>query len=284
MQAQSGKLARLMPEASLLDRLIRRLDLRQGGTDCFIGGAGAGGVTADDRLFGGLVVAQAAVASARTVGDFLMHSMHAYFLRPGRPDADIECRVRRIKEGRNFRVRSVEAWQNEHLILQLQASFCRAELGVRHQRPMPSTPAPGDLPNRDALRGRTNWRSMPLDLRMASEITAGRPLEPNQDIWLRPNGPLPDDPLVHLGLLLYASDRTLLETAWRPHCDHGELAGASLDHSLWLHRLPRLDDWHLYTMESPAADAGRGLVHGAIYDAEGNRVCSVAQEGVLRVR
>ena len=272
-----------MTTPTLLDRLIRRLDLQPAGPDNFTGGAGTGGVTTDDRLFGGLVVAQAAVAAARTAGEFAMHSMHAYFLRPGRPEADIEFRVSRSKEGRNFKVRSVEAWQSDQRILQLQASFSRGEEGPCHQQDMPATPPPLELPNRDALRGR-DWQHMPLDLRMASEITGSQPLPPRQDIWLRPTGPLPDDPVIHLGLLAYVSDRTLLETAWRPHCDLGELAGASLDHSLWLHRSPRLDDWHLYTMESPAAGAGRGLVHGAIYDAAGNRVCSVAQEGVLRVR
>jgi acyl-CoA thioesterase-2 len=270
--------------ATTLDRLIRRLDLRTTDADRYIGGAGAGGVTADDRLFGGLVVAQATVAAARTVDEFFLHSMHAYFLRPGRAERDIEFRVERSKQGRNFHVRSVHAWQGEQLILQLQASFSRGEQGVHHQNPMPSTPRPADLPNRDELRGRANWQRMPLDLRMATQITGTQPLPAKQNIWLRPTGPLPKDPVVHLGLLVYASDRTLLETAWRPHCDLGELAGASLDHSLWLHRQPQMDDWHLYTMESPAAAGGRGLVHGAIYDAAGKRICSVAQEGVLRIR
>ena len=95
---------------------------------------------------------------------------------------------------------------------------------------------------------------------------------------------MPADADLQLGLLVYATDRTLLETAWRPHADRGELHGASLDHSIWLHRPPAFADWQLYTMTSPAAAAGRGLVHGAVYARTGERVCSVAQEGVLRWR
>ena len=243
-----------------------------------------GGVTTDDRLFGGLVAAQAAVAAARTAPEFTLHSLHTYFLRPGRPDADIEFRVARAKEGGNFRVRSVEAWQRGMLILQLQASFSRREPGPEHAEPMPSTPMPQELPNRDQLRGRANWQQMPLDLRMATALTEKEPQPPHQRIWVRPNGPLPDDALVHLGLLVYATDRALLETAWRPHCDAGELAGASLDHSLWVHSAPVMDDWHLYTMDSPVAGAGRGLAFGALYAASGERICTVAQEGVLRVK
>jgi acyl-CoA thioesterase-2 len=211
-----------------------------------------------------------------------MHSLHAYFLRPGRPDADIRFEVLRSKEGRNFHVRSVLAWQREQLVFQLQASFARSEAGVRHQDAMPDAPTAQASPNRDALRGRGNWRDMPIDVRMATEITGDKPLPPDQHIWLKPGGLVPDDPGLHLGLLVYASDRTLLDTAWRPHADNGPLRGASLDHSLWFHEPPRFDDWLLYAMHSPAAAGGRGLAFGAMYRTDGRRVVSVAQEGVLR--
>tara|TARA_A100001037_G_scaffold301671_1_gene331692 strand:- start:1899 stop:2723 length:825 start_codon:yes stop_codon:yes gene_type:complete len=269
---------------SLLGRLVRRFDLEQAGEDRYVGGAGTGGVTESDRLFGGLVAAQAAIAAARTASEFSLHSLHTYFLRPGRPDRDIEFRVQRAKQGRNFQVRNVEAWQNDQLILQMLASFSRAAIGPEHAEPMPEVPDPENLPNRDRLRGRDNWQNMPLDLRMATPLTGADPQPPVQHVWVRPNGPLPDDPVVHLGLLVFASDRTLLETAWRPHSQAGELAGASLDHSLWLHGVPCMDDWHLYTMHSPAAAAGRGLAAGAFYTRAGVRVCSVAQEGVLRLK
>ena len=269
---------------ALLDRLVERLTLTAEGEDCFRGGAGSGGVTVENRLFGGLVAAQATVAAARTVPGVPLHSLHGYFLGPGRPDREMRFEVRRIKEGRHFQARCVEVWQQDRMIFHLQASFTRPVPGVRHQAPLPEVPGPAASPNRDQLRGRDNWADMPVDVRMATEITGSRPLPPEQRVWLKPSGPLPEDPLLHLALVVYASDRTLLETAWRPHAGHGELAGASLDHSMWFHAAPRFDDWLLYVMESPAADAGRGLALGGLYDRDGRRIASVAQEGLLRYR
>ena len=267
-----------------IDRLLRRLQLRESPEDEFLGGAGEGGIGGEARLFGGLVAAQAFVAAARTVADVAVHSLHAYFLRPGRARNDIRYRVTRSKEGRNFQVREVHAWQNDELIFQLQASFQRLETGVEHQDTMPVVADPESLPNRDALRGRSNWRDMPIDVRMATPITADTPLPAEQHIWLRMNGELPQDPALHAALVVYASDRSLLDTAWRPHAGRGSLAGASLDHAMWFHRPPRFDDWLLYTMQSPAAGGGRGLAIGGLYDRQGRRVVTVAQEGVLRAR
>jgi acyl-CoA thioesterase-2 len=181
-------------------------------------------------------------------------------------------------------VRNVAAWQSGAQIFQLQGSFQRAADGPRHQSEMPRVPAPQTLPNRDQMRGRANWQEMPIDVRMISPITAAAPLPPEQQMWLGVNGDLPEDPALHLALVVYASDRCLLDTAWRPHADSGELAGASLDHSMWFHQPPRLDDWLLYTMHSPAARAARGLAFGTLFSSAGEHVVSVAQEGVLRRR
>ena len=249
--------------------------------EIFVGGAGEGGVTVDARLFGGLVAAQATMAAQRTVEEFSLHSLHAYFLRPGRADSNIEYHVQQTKQGKNFAARNVTAWQNNELIFQLQASFQRPREGVHHQSQAPTIAPPEDLPNRDQLKGRPNWREMPVDVRMASPITGTSPKPAEQDIWLRANGVIPDDPALHLALVVYASDRTLLDTAWRPHADQGELSGASLDHSMWFHQTPRFDDWLLYSMHSPAASGGRGLAFGAMYDLSGQLIVSVAQEGVL---
>jgi acyl-CoA thioesterase-2 len=154
--------------------------------------------------------------------------------------------------------------------------------GVRHQQPMPEAPAPESCSNRDQLRSRERWRELPIDIRMCDPITAGEPLPPRQRIWLRCNGTLPNDAVLQRALLVYASDRLLLDTAWRPHAARGLQAAASLDHSLWIHAPVRMDEWNLYSIESPVAAGGHGLSLGAIYDREGVRVASVTQEGVLR--
>ncbi len=269
---------------SRLPILLERLTLQEQSPKVFVGGAGEGGVGAESRLFGGLVAAQAAMAAMRTVETFPMHSLHAYFLRPGRPNHEIAYHVHATKDGRNFSTRSVEAWQSGDCIFQLMASFQRPEEGVEHRPTMPEVGEPLSFSNRDELRGRTNWQSQPIDVRMITEITNDSPLEPMQRVWLKANGEVPDDYRQHLALVVYASDRTLLDTAWRPHAHHGQPAGASLDHSMWFHQPPRFDDWLLYDMQSPVAHNSRGLALGHMYNRAGQCLVSVAQEGLVRFR
>ena len=237
-----------MSDLSPFQRLLKRLTLRQVDDATFIGGSGSGGVTENARLFGGLVAAQASMAALETVPDpFLLHSLHGYFLLPGRAQSDIRFDVTATKQGRNFHARSVFAYQNDQVIFQLQASFMRPEQGVEHSPTMPDVPPPDALPNRDQLRGRKNWQAMPVDVRMIDPITNTEAQPPEQRIWLRANAQ-PGSAKLNIGMLVYASDRTLLDTAWRPHADQGKLAGASLDHSIWLHQVPRMDEWLLYDM------------------------------------
>lgn len=269
---------------SRLPILLERLSLQEQSPKVFVGGAGEGGVGAESRLFGGLVAAQAAMAAMRTVDEFPMHSLHAYFLRPGRPNHEIAYHVHGTKDGRNFSTRSVEAWQSGDCIFQLMASFQRPEVGVEHSPEKPSAKDPLTFRNRDELRGRKNWQDQPIDVRMITEITGDTPQEPKQQVWLKANGDVPDDPRFHLALVIYASDRTLLDTAWRPHTQHGQPAGASLDHAMWFHQPPRFDHWLLYDMHSPVAHGSRGLAMGHMFDEEGRCVVSVAQEGLVRFR
>lgn len=264
-------------------RLLKRLDLDEHGPDCFHGGAGEGGIGGEDRLFGGLVAAQAVMAACRTESEFPIHSLHAYFLRPGRAAQDIRFEVQRTKDGRNFRSRIVEAWQEDECIFQLMASFQRPEAGPHHQPEMSQVPGPDTLPNRDQLRGRSYWQDMPIDVRMATDITADEARPAEQASWLRVNGDLPEDPAVHAAMIAYASDRSLLDTAYRPHADQGRMTGASLDHAMWFHQPPRFDDWLLYTMTSPVAANSRGLAFGSMFSRTGDCRVTVAQEGLQRI-
>lgn len=265
-------------------RLLRRLDLAQEAPQHFVGGAGSGGVTEANRLYGGLVLAQAAVAAARTVPDLPLHALHGFFLRPGRPERDIHFHVDVSKAGRTFHTRTVTATQDDKPILQLLSSFSSNREDVAHQSPMPAAPAPDQLPNRDQLRGRDPSRSAVIDVRLCDALTDKTPLAPEKRVWLKPTESLPADPIIHMALLVYATDRTFLSTAWRPHADRGQLAGASLDHSLWLHDQVRFDDWLLFHMHSPAARHGRGLVQGSLYQRDGALLGNVAQQGTLSYR
>ncbi len=265
-----------------LDRLIAKLSLETQSDSVFIGGSGIGGVTVENRLFGGLLIAQAFMAAAKT-SSLDLNSLHSYFLRPARPNDPIYYRVSKIKEGRNFHVRLVEATQGDSQIFHMQASFTKQLSGPGHQDSVPAVASPESCPNRDELRGR-NKEDSPIDVRMATQITESKALPPEQHIWLKPIGRLRDDPTLHLALLIYSSDRTLLDTAWRPHANLGDHTGASLDHAIWVHKPSDFNQWHLYTMHSPASGSGRGLAFGAMHNTHGQRILSTAQEGVMRLK
>src|SRR5213593_1877013 len=127
-----------------LDDLIDLLELEQLELNLFRG------VSPDEdrqRVFGGQVAGQALVAAGRTVDtDRHVHSLHAYFLRPGDPAVPIIYDVDRIRDGRSFTTRRVIAIQHGEAIFNLSASFHTPESGLDHQMPMPDVPAPEALP------------------------------------------------------------------------------------------------------------------------------------------
>ncbi len=269
-----------------LGRLLGLLRLEGLDRDLFVGDTPRG----EGRLFGGLVAAQAAVAAMETVEDRALHSLHAYFLRPGLHETPIRFVVHRIRDGRSFATRRVVAYQAGEAIFNLSASFVQPEEGISHQAPAPEAPGPEGLPDWEELRsqmlGRPDAvRHQPIEVRVCDpDDPDGHPQEPRKRVWFRAAGSVPDDPRIHTALLVYASDRTLLSTASRPHgLPWGRRMVASLDHAVWVHREPRFDDWVLYASESPVAHAARGLVLGALYDRAGHRMASVAQEGLIRI-
>ena len=271
-----------------LERLLELLELERLDRDLFLGQPGRG----EGRLFGGMVAAQSVIAAGRTVEPAVLHSLHGYFLRPGSHQAPIRFVVDRIRDGRTFTTRSVVAHQGGEAIFTLSASFARTEDGISHQDPMPEAPAPETLPDWEDVRVKIlgdesqRRRDNAVELRMCDpEGYAGEPKPPHQMVWIRPRGKVPDDPLIHAAVLVYASDRTLINTAARPHgLPWGKRVAASLDHAFWLHRPFRFDDWVLYASASPAAHSARGLVLGGMYRRrDGARVASSAQEGIVRV-
>jgi acyl-CoA thioesterase II len=277
-----------------VDALVKLLDLEAIEVNLFRG------VSPDEnrqRVFGGQVAGQALVAAARTVEpDRAVHSLHAYFLRPGDPFAPILYDVDRIRDGRSFTTRRVVAVQHGKAIFNLAASFQVHEGGLDHQTPMPDAPDPDSLPDfrtrmepfRDQMG---DWldRPRPIDMRYVDWIPPDRhePLPAQQRVWLRADGVLPDDdPVIHTVVLTYASDMTLLDTTLLPHGGswHDDaLFMASLDHAMWFHRPFRADEWLLYAQDSPSASSGRGLGRGLVFSARGDLVASVMQEGVIRV-
>jgi acyl-CoA thioesterase-2 len=278
-----------------LDKLLDLLDLEQIEVNIFRGRSPDETV---QRVFGGQVAGQALVAAGRTVpADRMVHSMHAYFIRPGDPAVPLVYTVDRVRDGRSFSTRRVTAIQHGKAIFAMSASFHRPEPGVEHASPMPQAPPPEDLRRssdrlEEALGVQlpARFSDSPIDLRavgpLSIEASRDPSLRTNRNlVWLRVNGELPDDPLLHVCLMTYASDLTLLDTVLLGHGLNwydGETSGASLDHAMWFHRPFRADQWLLYAQDSPVAHGALGLARGEVFTVGGDLVVSVVQEGLIR--
>jgi acyl-CoA thioesterase-2 len=252
------------------------------------------------RVFGGQVIGQALVAAARTVEERSAHSLHGYFMLPGDPSVPIVYQVDRIRDGKSFATRRVVAVQHGKAIFSMSCSFQVPEAGLDHQIPMPTVPAPEDLPSEAELRSkflheapepvRRYWeRERPIEIRPVDlrHYMSRDTLDPRQNVWIRATGPLPEDPDIHRCVLAYASDMTLLDTSLFYHgrsIFDRDLQVASLDHALWFHRPFRADEWLLYAEDSPSASGARGFNRGSLFSRDGRLIASVAQEGLIRLR
>jgi acyl-CoA thioesterase-2 len=276
-----------------LDDLVGLLDLEVIEVNMFRG------VSPDEkrqRVFGGQVAGQALVAAGRTVEpDRRVHSLHAYFLRPGDPTVPILYDVDRIRDGKSFTTRRVVAIQHGRAIFNLSASFHVQEpTAFDHQLPMPDAPDPDSLPTFEErvapyAEQLGDWlnRPRPIDVRYVDPFfrMGDEAREPRQQVWFRADGRLPDDPLLHACVVAYASDMSLLDTVMLPHrvsWDDARLIAASLDHAMWFHRSFRADEWLLYDQESPSTAASRGLARGELFTRDGALAVSVVQEGLVR--
>lgn len=252
------------------------------------------------RVFGGQVFAQALVAARRTVDEPReAHSVHGYFLRAGDLKAPIVFFVDRPRDGGSFTSRRVTAIQHGEAIFHLSASFHTEEGGLSHQVEMPDAPSPDSLkPELETIREIADQlpapirnvltQDRPIDFRLVpSSAGVMRNGAPVRAAWFRAVEPLPDTTITHQALVAYASDYGFLPTSLMAHgvtYYDPRLQMASLDHSLWMHRAFRADEWLLYVMDSPSAAGARGFVRGQIFTQSGVLVASVAQEGLIRIR
>ena len=292
-----------------IDVLLDLLDLERRPGDVFVGDSREVAYT---RMFGGQVAAQALVAAGRTVDpERSVHSLHAYFLRPGDPSRPVEFRVERMRDGRGFSVRRVLAHQHGKVTFAMSASFHLTEAApIAHTTRAPAVPTPEALPDlRDLMAPQMEQvppilrdAAFPVDVRPVRGIGRGlvdlfgdtyadHPLTrdggdyPGEDVvWFRAAGTMPDDPLLHVCVATFVSDATLLDSVARRHghAIGGQLDFASLDHAMWFHRPYRADDWTLYVAQSPVADRGLGFARGRMFDLAGELVVSATQEGLFR--
>ncbi|GAA4618895.1 acyl-CoA thioesterase II [Saccharopolyspora hordei] len=277
----------------VLDSLVALLDLERIEENIFRGVSPA---TSPVRVFGGQVAGQALVAAGRTVPpERRVHSLHAYFIRPGDPSIPIVYEVDRTRDGRSFTTRRVVAVQRGKAIFSLSASFQVDEEGIDHAEPMPEVPDPETLPTFGEQVGSLidvlgRGQPRPIDVRYVTEppwvSREHGPREARSQVWMRADGVLPDDDLLHVCIAAFASDMTLLDAVLARHGVYwglDEVNGASLDHAMWFHRRFRADEWLLYDCASPSASGARGLATGRFFSRDGQLVATVVQEGLLRV-
>ena len=250
-------------------------------------------------VFGGQVLGQALAAAQRTVEGRYVHSLHAYFLKAGDIEAPIVYEVDRARDGRSFTARRVIAIQHGEQIFNLAASFQQPEEGLNHQLSMPDVPAADDI-EPPVPHDPEQLERMPVKLRRW--MTRRGPFEfrpvyprdelnppkrpPYQQVWFRLSEEVGDDPALNASLLAYASDFHLVGTTTFPHgisYYQGNVQMASLDHAMWFHRRFKINEWLLYSCDSPSAQGARGLARGLIYDRQGRLVASTAQEGLIRL-
>ena len=251
------------------------------------------------QVFGGQVLGQALMAATATVEDRVVHSLHAYFLRRGDFKSPIVYEVDRARDGHSFSTRRIVAIQHGAQIFNMSASFQSAEQGLDHQQAMPDVPPPDDLPDQStyysgildqlpAAARRVFAQKRPFEFRptRAPGFIDGAEADFKKHIWFRAAGPVPDDEALHRCLLAYVSDYNLLDTALLPHgpgTTVKEVLMASIDHAMWFHRSVRVDEWLLYSTDSPSASGARGLARGSVFAQDGRLVASTAQEGLMRV-
>tara|TARA_B100001245_G_scaffold236650_1_gene229204 strand:+ start:1329 stop:2231 length:903 start_codon:yes stop_codon:yes gene_type:complete len=250
------------------------------------------------QVFGGQVLAQALSAAYQTVENRIAHSLHAYFLRRGDMNVPIIYEVDQSRDGGSFSVRRVVAIQHGRPIFNLAASFHKTEEGFDHQDSMPDVEGPDGLKNvtqlLDSMKGvipekvqKFLTTAMPFEFRPVKPLDFLKPEKksPKRQVWIRVAEKLPDNLSLHQSLLAYVSDFQLLVTCLRPHgipFGYGVLQMATLDHALWFHRDCRLDDWILYSTDSPSTHGARGFARGQIFRKDGKLIASVSQEGLLR--
>ena len=284
-----------------LDEMLTTLNLADAGgarttEDIFIGPSQW---MPHGRVFGGQVLAQCLVAAQRTVeAERQPHSLHGYFLRPGDINFPITFSVDRLRDGRSFSTRRVQAYQKGDPIFSMIVSFQINDEGLEHQDAFPEgIPDPESLPSAAEIIGDNPhpvaqyWaKARPFDMRhVGSPIyfnVAEDQKVAHQAVWIKSLGEMPTDPAIHRAALAYVSDYSILESIYRAHgipWVYPGLKSASLDHAMWFHREPKVDEWMLYVQESPSAQGGRGLSLGKIFSRDGKLLATIAQEGMVRV-
>ncbi|KJR07101.1 acyl-CoA thioesterase [Gordonia sp. QH-12] len=275
--------------------LLELLDLERVDDDLFIGQHGDQVMA---RTFGGQLLGQGVVAAGRTLvkGAPPVHALHAHFIRGGDVTEPIEYHVDRYRDGRAFANRQVTAKQGDEVVFTMLVAFQDNSAGLEHAVEIPEVPYPEELPPLDEhFKGYEETIEAfvnalhPVDIRFANDPAwvmkgTGEKLTHNR-AWMKADGVLPDDPLMHVATMAYSSDTTVLDSIITTHglsWGHDRLFAATVNHSMWFHHDFRFDEWMLYATESPVAAGSRGLGSGRFFKRDGTLATSVVQEALIK--
>lgn len=276
------------------DELLAILELSPAGADVYVGRHPRKNPV---RTFGGQLMAQAFVAASRSLDhDLPPSALSVHFIAGGDPARDIEFRVVRLRDERRFANRRVDAMQGDTLLATALVSYLAGGHGLEHNFDMPQVPEPHTLPTIDELL-------VGYEKVVPAFVTALRPIEwrytndpawvmrdkgdrlDRNRVWLKADGVIPEDPVLHSAAMIYSSDTTVLDSIITTHglsWGWDRIFAVTINHSVWFHRPVNFCDWVLYATASPVAAESRGLAMGHFFDRSGRVVATVAQEGIVK--
>ncbi len=276
------------------DELIEVLDLHHEGDDVFIGTHPSKN---PPRTFGGLMMAQSFVAASRTRARNLPpNALSAHFINGGDTGKDMQFQVVRLRDERRFANRRVDVTQDGILLATIMISYLAGGSGLEHNVEAPDVAGPEDVPPlMERLRGYEDRVPLfvnalqPIEWRYTNEPSwvmrdNGNQLDYNR-VWVKADGELPSDPVLHTATMLYSSDTTVLDSIITTHglsWGYDRIFAATVNHSVWFHRQVNFNEWQLYSTESPVAADSRGLGTGHFFDRSRRPVATVVQEGLVK--
>jgi acyl-CoA thioesterase II len=276
------------------DELLTVLDLHDKADYVFVGTHPSKN---PPRTFGGLMMAQSFVAASRTrTRELPPNALSAHFINGGDTDKDMEFQVFRLRDERRFANRRVDVTQDGVLLATVFVSYLAGGRGLEHSVEPPAVADPETLPSiKELLQGYEEKvphfanALQPIEWRYNNDPSwvmrdKGNRLDHNR-VWVKADGVLPDDPVLHTATMLYCSDTTVLDSIITSHglsWGFDRIFAATVNHSVWFHRQVDFNDWVLYSTSSPVATDSRGLGTGYFFDRSRRPVASVVQEGLVK--
>jgi len=278
-----------------IDDVINLLNLEQLDLNLF---RGINYKTPWKRIFGGQVLGQALSAAYQSVPiERVVHSLHGYFILPGDIDHPVIYQVDEVRDGGSFSTRRVSAIQKGRAIFVMAASFQKKQEGLNHQESMPEVESPDELktlleqaedikPYFPVVFERIKRGQLKaFDFRPVHNIFEKQDVDILQHVWMKSAKKAVADSRMNHQILAYVSDANLLISALGPHknkINFEKLFMASLDHAMWFHQDCDINDWMLYSTQSPHASNSRALAQGKVFSETGQLIATVMQEGLIR--